>query len=57
VLAAVETTTERWCVPQDSMENDSVADSEETDPEASKMLDVPDPDTSRVVVTPELIDP
>ena len=41
---------------EDSMENDSVADSEETDPEASKMLDVPDPDTSRVVA-PELIDP
>lgn len=41
---------------EDSMENDSVADSEETDPEASKMLDVPDPGTSRVVA-PELIDP
>jgi len=38
------------------MENDSVADSEEADPEASKMFDVPDPDTSRVVA-PELIDP
>jgi hypothetical protein len=38
------------------MENDSVADSEETDPEASEMLEVPDPDTSRVVA-PELIDP
>jgi hypothetical protein len=34
-----------------------VADSEETDPEADKVLCVPDPDTSRVVVAPELIDP
>jgi DNA replication initiation complex subunit (GINS family) len=41
---------------EDSMENDSVADSEETDPEASKMLEVPDPVTSRVVA-PELIGP
>ena len=41
---------------EDSSENDSVADSEETDPEASEMLEVPDPDTSRVVA-PELIDP
>jgi hypothetical protein len=38
------------------MENDSVAESEESDPEASKMLDVRDPDTSRVVA-PQLIDP
>ena len=33
-----------------------MADSEETDPEPSRMLDVPDPDTSQVVA-PELIDP
>jgi hypothetical protein len=32
-----------------------VADSEETDPDASKVLDVPDPNTSQVVA-PELID-
>jgi hypothetical protein len=38
------------------MENDGVADSEEIDPEASKVVDIPDPDTSRVVA-PELIDP
>jgi len=38
------------------MENDSVADSEQTDPEASKMLDVPDEDPCQVVA-PELIDP
>jgi hypothetical protein len=38
------------------MENDRVADSEETDPDAGKVLEVPDPDTSRVVA-PELFDP
>ena len=38
------------------MENDRVADSEETEPEDGTVFDVPDPDTSRVVA-PELIDP
>jgi hypothetical protein len=38
------------------MENDRVADSEETDPEAGKVLDVPDPDTGRVD-GPEVVDP
>lgn len=33
-----------------------MADPEETDSEAGKILDVPDPDTSQVVA-PELIDP
>jgi hypothetical protein len=32
---------------ENSMENDRVADSEETDPEAGKVFDVPDPDTGR----------
>jgi hypothetical protein len=41
---------------ENSIENDRVADSEETDPEDGKVFDVPDPDTSRVVA-PELIDP
>jgi hypothetical protein len=34
---------------ENSMEDDRVADSEETDPEDGKVFDVPDPDTSRVV--------
>lgn len=41
---------------ENSMDNDRVADSEETDPEAGKVFDVPDPDTGRVV-GPELVDP
>jgi hypothetical protein len=41
---------------ENSMENDRVADAEETDPEAGKVIDVPDPDTGRVVA-PELVDP
>jgi hypothetical protein len=40
---------------EDSMENDSVADSDEADPETSETLTVPNPDTGRVVA-PELID-
>jgi hypothetical protein len=38
------------------LENDRVADSDETDPDAGRVLDVPDPDTSRIVA-PELVDP
>ena len=38
------------------MENDRVADSEETDPEDGTVFDVADPYTGRVVA-PELIDP
>jgi hypothetical protein len=41
---------------EDSMENDRVPDSEETDPEAGKVFDVTDPNTGRVVA-PELVDP
>jgi hypothetical protein len=41
---------------ENSMESDRVADTEETDPEAGKVIDVPDPDTGRVVA-PELVDP
>lgn len=40
---------------EDAMENDRMADSDETDPEAGKVFDVPDPDTGRVVA-PELVD-
>jgi hypothetical protein len=40
---------------EDAMENDRVADSEETDSEAGKVFGVPDPDTGRVVA-PELVD-
>jgi hypothetical protein len=56
VLAAVEATTDPLVRAEDSMENGTVADSEETDPEASEILDVSDPDTSQVIA-PELIDP
>jgi hypothetical protein len=41
---------------ENSVENDRVADPQETDPEAGTVLDVPDPDTGRVVA-PELVDP